>query len=177
MSKATKVIALNVIQRTIKAGEYGDRARGIPGTKPEIQTIEPGAVFMASNEVKAGHRRSEYDELLAAGAIRDYTQADHAVFSRLSNVIGGGEFEDEEGTAQVTQKVIKPKKPAKEVEAAAAAEAAGSDAGKGSGEGAIKSGKKAPAKAKATEGQSDQGAGDGDGGGAGNEGDDADSVV
>lgn len=181
MSKATKVIALNVIQRTIKAGEYGDRARGIPGTKPEIQTIEPGAVFMASNEVKAGHRRSEYDELLATGAIRDYTQADHAVFSRLSNVIGGGEFEDEEGTAQVTQKVIKPKKPAKEVEAAAAAEAAGSDTGKGSGEGAIKSGKKAPAKAKATEGQSDQGAGDGDGGGAGNEGDgegdDADSVV
>lgn len=184
MSKATKVIALNVIQRTIKAGEYGDRARGIPGTKPEIQTIDPGAVFMASNETKPGHRRSEYDELLAAGAIRDYTQADHAVFSRLSNVIGGGEFEDEEGTAQVTQKVIKPKKPAKEVEAAAAAaaaEAAGSDAGKGSGEGAIKSGKKAPAKAKATEGQSDQGAGDGDGGGAGNEGDgegdDADSVV
>lgn len=134
--KETKVIALNVIQRTIKPGEFGDRAKGIPGIKPVIQTIDPGAVFMASNEVKPGQVRSEYDELLRSGAIRDYSAEDHAVYSRLSNVIGGGQFEEDEGTAAVTtktEKVIKPKKPAKE---AAAAE--------GDGKGAIKS--KAPAK-------------------------------
>jgi hypothetical protein len=186
MSKETKVIALHVIQRTIKPGEYGDRGRGIPGTKPEIQTIEPGSVFMASNELKRGERESEYDSLLKSGAIRDYTKEDHAVFSRLSNVIGGGEFDEDPGTATVTQKVIKPKKPAKEV---AEGEGAGSNqtntntAQADANKGAIKSGAKAPAKAKATEGQSQQGAGDGDGGGAGNEGDgegdgdEADSVV
>lgn len=188
MSKETKVIALHVIQRTIKPGEYGDRARGIPGTKPEIQTINPGTVFMASNELKRGERVSEYDALTSSGAIRDYSKEDHAVYSRLHNVIGGGEFEDDDGTAVVTQKVIKPKKPAKEV---ADGEGAGSNqtntnttqTDANANKGAIKSGAKAPAKTKATEGQSQQDAGDGDGGGAGNEGDgegdgdEADSVV
>jgi hypothetical protein len=89
-----KVIATNTIIKTVKAGVRGDRNKGDPGTKPEVLTIEPGSVFMADNVRHGGALRSEYDELLASGSIRDWTQEDEDVFKRMSNVIGGGEFTD-----------------------------------------------------------------------------------
>lgn len=90
----TKVIALNTIVKTVKAGVRGDRNKGDPGTKPEVMTIEPGTTFMADTVRHGGSLKSEYDELKASDSIRDWTQADEDALSRLSNVVGGGEFTD-----------------------------------------------------------------------------------
>lgn len=93
MSKnETKVIALNTILRTLKSGDFGDRAKGIPPTKPVVQTIEPGSVFQASMSAKSGENKSEYETLMAQGAIRDWNAQDEAVLNRMSNIVGGGEF-------------------------------------------------------------------------------------
>lgn len=66
-----RVIAVTVIQRAIKPGVRGDKSKGIAPIRPETQTIKPGTIFNASTTVKEGALRSEYDELYAAGAIRE----------------------------------------------------------------------------------------------------------
>ena len=89
-----KVIAMNTIVKTVKAGVRGDRNKGDPGTKPQVLTIEPGTVFMADNVRHGGALVSEYDELMASSSIRDWTKADEEALNRMSNVVGGGEFTD-----------------------------------------------------------------------------------
>jgi hypothetical protein len=71
MADSRRVIAVTVIQRATKPGVRGDKSKGIAPIRPEMQTIKPGTIFNASTVVKQGMSRSEYDELLAAGAIRE----------------------------------------------------------------------------------------------------------
>lgn len=85
--KGTKVIAMNTILRTVKPGDRGDKSKGIPPTKPEVQEIKPGTTFMSSGK--------ELESLRASNAVRDWSAEDERILNNLSNVIG--EFEEEEG--------------------------------------------------------------------------------
>jgi len=76
-----KVMAITSILRTVKPGEHGDKIKGVPPTKPVTQDIPPGAIFIAKD-------KGEYDSLKAAGAIRDYSNADEAERIRLTTVTG-----------------------------------------------------------------------------------------
>lgn len=57
------VIATTVIHRATKPGVRGDKSKGIPATKPEVQIIRPGARFQPKDQ-------AEYDELMKSGAIK-----------------------------------------------------------------------------------------------------------
>jgi hypothetical protein len=95
--KGTKVIALNTILRTLKPGVHGDKAKGIPATKPEVQEIKPGTTFMSSGK--------ELEALRAAGSVRDWSAEDARILNNLSNVIGEFETEDEgEGDSTASTK-------------------------------------------------------------------------
>jgi len=84
--KGTKLIAMGQIIRVTEPGEHGDRAKGVPAKKPKVQTIMPGTVFMSSGE--------ELKALREANAVRDWSEEDEKAFSRMSNVVGGGEFDE-----------------------------------------------------------------------------------
>lgn len=56
MAKSLTLIAINQIHRTLKAGEVGDKSKGIRPTPPKIQIIEPRSVFNALDE-------DDYEEL------------------------------------------------------------------------------------------------------------------
>jgi len=92
MAEKAKVIALNTIVITTSEGQRGDRAKGDPGVRPQTMTIPPGTTFMADTVKHRGQAKSQYDELMAAKAIRDWSEEDEAALNRLSNVVGGGEF-------------------------------------------------------------------------------------
>ena len=64
MAEQTKVIANTVIHRTLKPGERGNRKQGIPSVPPKIQVIKAGTIFQTRD-------KAEYDDLKAAGAIRE----------------------------------------------------------------------------------------------------------
>lgn len=59
----TKVIATTYIHRTIELGKRGDPAKNVPPTQPKVQIIKAGTIFQTRD-------KAEFDELMAAGAIR-----------------------------------------------------------------------------------------------------------
>lgn len=89
-SNKFKVVALAVIERTIKAGQHGDKLKGIPPVKPEVQTIEPGTVFLCKDD-------KEYNRLKDLGSVRDYNADDARAYKNLSHVVGEYEEDDGEG--------------------------------------------------------------------------------
>lgn len=83
MAEKTKVIAKTVIHRTLEPGKAGDRQKGIRPTKPKVQIIKAGTVFMTKN-------KDEYDALLEAGAIRNPDKGEK-VSVDIENVAAGDE--------------------------------------------------------------------------------------
>jgi hypothetical protein len=63
MADMKPVIATTVIHRTIKPGIRGDKSKGIPATKPEVQIIKTGTRFIPKDQ-------AEFLELKKAGAIK-----------------------------------------------------------------------------------------------------------
>lgn len=91
-----KVIAVHEIVRCIRPGQNGDPKNGVAAVKPRTQTLPATTVFLANTE-EDEDGNSEYQSLLDAGAIRDYTKKDEAELRRMSNVVGN--IEDEEAVA------------------------------------------------------------------------------
>lgn len=83
-----KVIALNTIHITVTPGEHGDKATGKAPKKPETMEIKPGTNFMVETEKKDGQKKSQYDELNDAKAIRDWSSEDERALRNMQHVVG-----------------------------------------------------------------------------------------
>lgn len=81
-----KVIAVTVVHRTLAPGQPGDKSKGISAKPPKVQVIQPKTVFMVSDDAREGYDQSEYDELLALGAIR-VPDKDEKVEVSVENIV------------------------------------------------------------------------------------------
>ncbi len=104
MAEGKKVIAITEIHRTIVPGEPGDKVKGIRPKPPKVQIIAPKTVFMAST-TKDDDGVSEFDSLLAAGAIRE-PQSDEKVEVDIKNVVPG---DDANARKTATKKAVNKK--------------------------------------------------------------------
>ena len=58
-----KVIAINIIHRTLAPGIAGDKSKGVKATPPKIQVVKPGTAFLASTDKGENGEESEFDFL------------------------------------------------------------------------------------------------------------------
>lgn len=86
MAEGKKVIAVTEIHRTIAPGEAGDKSKGIRPKPPKVQIIAPKTVFMASTTKDRDDDTSEFDRLLAVGAIRE-PEKDEKVAVNIENIV------------------------------------------------------------------------------------------
>ncbi len=117
MASEKKVIAVTNIHRTLVPGEPADKSKGIGPKAPKIQVIQAGTIFMASTEERKGYEQSEYDELMALGAIREPEKGEKVAVS-VENIVA----ESGDGSKTTTTKTTK----------STTASGTGSPAGKGS---------------------------------------------
>lgn len=115
MANKKQVIAVTVIHRTIEPGKAGDKVKGISPQKPKIKAIEPGAIFMADDETALSSGKTEFGELMDAGAIR-VPDSGEKVPVKLDRAFVGDDDDDDAEPAKKTtsrrkSRAAKPKPP------------------------------------------------------------------